>query len=85
MTIDESDLGFPVATLSPGRIVELRGPSRVMEGSLLTLTCLVSPVVQQVLYDNKKMSSIYKYTLIEKCSMLFVYIFFHIEKGEGKG
>lgn len=85
VTIDESDLGFPVATLSPGRIVEMRGPTRVTEGSLLTLTCLVSPVVQQVLYDNRKMSFIYKYTLIGKCTLLyFVYCIFILRKARAK-
>lgn len=35
-------------TLSPGRIVELRGPAVFEEGTTLMLTCLVSPVVYQV-------------------------------------
>ncbi|KAG7167020.1 putative Immunoglobulin domain-containing protein 6 [Homarus americanus] len=39
----------PDPTLSPGKIVELRGPSIVTEGATLLLTCLVSPVVQHCL------------------------------------
>lgn len=46
VTIDEFELLQP--TLPSGRIVELTGPESVLEGGELLLTCLVSPVVQQV-------------------------------------
>ncbi|XP_047502541.1 basement membrane-specific heparan sulfate proteoglycan core protein-like [Penaeus chinensis] len=41
------DLGFEEPTLPPGRIIDLVGPALVEAGSTLTLTCLVSPVMQE--------------------------------------
>ncbi|KAK7083146.1 hypothetical protein SK128_019876 [Halocaridina rubra] len=46
-TDDPSSFGKPNFSLSPGRIVELRGPDMVETGSTLSLVCLISPVIQQ--------------------------------------
>ncbi|XP_069975460.1 hemicentin-1, partial [Penaeus vannamei] len=41
-----ADLGFDEPTLPPGRIIDLVGPALAEAGSTLTLTCLISPVMQ---------------------------------------